>query len=48
MNIIQWLRAKFTPDAAPEREDYTKDRAFRKKVKARRAKNKQRRNTRRK
>lgn len=46
MNIIQWLRAKFAPDVEPQRYDNTKDMAFRKKVKARRAKNKRGRKTR--
>lgn len=47
MNIIQWLCAKFAPDVEPERYNNSKDRASRKKVKARRAKNKHGRKTRR-
>lgn len=47
MNIIKWLLSLYTPEEF-EKTDHTKQKAFSKKVKARRAKNKQRRKTRRK
>ena len=38
MNIIKWLRSLYTPEEF-EKTDHPKQKAFRKKVKARRAKN---------